>query len=112
MPRPVDTCPFGYDRPKVPVNAPFTELSINVMTLGGIAVAAGLLVAMTSDFTSKQTAPAPTHTVQTSADPTTSQDAWAAGYAGVRPEDVMVRTLPYAWVTAIAILILTAVRFL
>jgi H+/gluconate symporter-like permease len=51
------------------------------------------------------------NTVQTSADPTTSQDAWAAGYAGVRPEDVMVRTLPYAWITAIGILILTAVRF-
>jgi hypothetical protein len=33
-----------------------------------IAVAAGLLVAMTTDFTSKQTAPASTHTVQTSTD--------------------------------------------
>jgi H+/gluconate symporter-like permease len=49
--------------------------------------------------------------VQTSADPTTSQDAWAAGYAGVRPEEVMVRTLPYAWIMAIGVLILTAVRF-
>jgi hypothetical protein len=49
--------------------------------------------------------------VQTSADPTTSQDAWAAGYAGVRPEQVMVRTLPYAWIMAIGVLILTAVRF-
>lgn len=34
--------------------------------------------------------------VQTSSDPTTSQGAWAAGYAVVRPEQVMVRTLPYA----------------
>jgi hypothetical protein len=49
--------------------------------------------------------------VQTSADPTTSQDAWAAGYAGVRPEEVMVRTLPYAWIMAIGVLVLTAVRF-
>jgi hypothetical protein len=50
------------------------------------------------------------NTVQTSADPTTSQDAWAAGYAGVRPEDVMVRTLPYAWITAIGILYLAGRR--
>ena len=33
-----------------------------------IAVAAGLLVAMTTEFTAKQSTPAPAHTVQTSAD--------------------------------------------
>lgn len=49
--------------------------------------------------------------VQTAADPTTSQNAWASGYAGIRPEQVMMRTLPYAWAVAIGSLILTAVRF-
>jgi TRAP-type transport system large permease protein len=49
--------------------------------------------------------------VQTSTDPTTSQSAWAAGYAGVRPEQVMVRTLPYAIAMACGGLILTTVAF-
>jgi TRAP-type transport system large permease protein len=49
--------------------------------------------------------------VQNSSDPTTSQGAWAAGYVGVRPEQVMKRTLPYAWATAVGCLILTAIRF-
>jgi hypothetical protein len=51
------------------------------------------------------------NSVQTSSDPTTSQSAWASAYAGVRPEQVMVRTLPYAWLSAIGMLILTAVLY-
>jgi hypothetical protein len=51
------------------------------------------------------------NTVQTAADPTTSQNAWGAGYAGVRPEQVMVRTLPYAWAMSIAVTVITAIRF-
>jgi hypothetical protein len=51
------------------------------------------------------------NTVQTAADPTTSQAAWAAGYSGVRTEQVMVRTLPYVWFLSIAITIVTAIRF-
>lgn len=34
---------------------------------------------------------------------------WSAQYAGVRPERVMVSTLPYTWVVAIGGLVLTAV---
>jgi hypothetical protein len=45
-------------------------------------------------------------------DPTSTQTVWSAGYAGVRVERVMLQTLPYTWVVAVAGLALTAVRFL
>jgi TRAP-type transport system large permease protein len=45
-------------------------------------------------------------------DPTSTQTVWAAEFAGVRPERLMVRTLPYTWLIAVAGLGLTAVRFL
>jgi TRAP-type transport system large permease protein len=45
-------------------------------------------------------------------DPTSTQTVWSAGYAGVRVERVMLQTLPYTWVLAVAGLTLTAVRFL
>ncbi|GAA5137650.1 transporter [Pseudonocardia adelaidensis] len=45
-------------------------------------------------------------------DPTSTQTVWSAGYAGVRVERVMLQTLPYTWVMAVAGLVLTAVRFL
>ncbi|WP_255948590.1 transporter [Streptomyces odontomachi] len=45
-------------------------------------------------------------------DPTSTQTVWSAEYAGVRPEKVLVRTLPYTWLIAVAGLSLTAVRFL
>ncbi|MCW2538976.1 MAG: transporter [Frankiales bacterium] len=51
------------------------------------------------------------NTVQTASDPTTSQAAWGAGYAGVRTEQVMARTLPYTWILSIAITVVTAIRF-
>jgi hypothetical protein len=49
--------------------------------------------------------------VQTSSDPTTSQGSWAAGYAGIRPEQAMVRTIPYAIAMALGGLILTVIKF-
>ncbi|HEX3816599.1 MAG TPA: hypothetical protein VHX59_27465 [Mycobacteriales bacterium] len=45
-------------------------------------------------------------------DPTSTQTVWSAEYAGVRPEKVMVRTLPYTWVLAVAGLTLTAALYL
>jgi TRAP-type mannitol/chloroaromatic compound transport system permease large subunit len=45
-------------------------------------------------------------------DPTSTQTVWSARYAGVRPEKVMVSTLPYTWVMAIGGLALTSVLFL
>jgi TRAP-type transport system large permease protein len=45
-------------------------------------------------------------------DPTSTQTVWSAEYAGVRPERVMARTLPYTWMLATAGLVLTAVLYL
>jgi TRAP-type mannitol/chloroaromatic compound transport system permease large subunit len=45
-------------------------------------------------------------------DPTSTQTVWSAEYAGVRPERVMARTLPYTWLLATAGLVLTAVLYL
>lgn len=45
-------------------------------------------------------------------DPTSTQTVWSAEYAGVRPERLMLRTLPYTWLISVAGLTLTAVRFL
>jgi TRAP-type mannitol/chloroaromatic compound transport system permease large subunit len=41
-------------------------------------------------------------------DPTSTQTVWSAQYAGVRPERVMISTLPYTWAVAIGGLVLTA----
>lgn len=46
------------------------------------------------------------------ADPTSTQTVWASQYAGVSPQAVMLRVLPYVWVVAIAGIILSAVRYL
>jgi TRAP-type transport system large permease protein len=45
-------------------------------------------------------------------DPTSTQTVWSAQFSGVRPEKVMLQTLPYTWLVAIGGLILTAARFL
>jgi TRAP-type transport system large permease protein len=45
-------------------------------------------------------------------DPTSTQTVWSAEYAGVRPEKLMARTLPYTWLIAASGLTLTAARFL
>ncbi|TNC24108.1 transporter [Amycolatopsis alkalitolerans] len=45
-------------------------------------------------------------------DPTSTQTVWSAEFAGVRPEKLMTRTLPYTWLIAIGGLTLTAARFL
>jgi TRAP-type C4-dicarboxylate transport system permease large subunit len=42
------------------------------------------------------------------ADPTSTQTVWAAQYAGVSPQQVMLRTLPYVWCVALGGLIVTA----
>ncbi|MDU0287870.1 transporter [Saccharothrix longispora] len=44
-------------------------------------------------------------------DPTSTQTVWSAQYAGVRPERVMASTLPYTWVMAVGVLVLTSVLF-
>ncbi|KPI32635.1 TRAP C4-dicarboxylate transport system permease DctM subunit [Actinobacteria bacterium OV320] len=43
------------------------------------------------------------------ADPTSTQTVWSAQYAGVTPQQVMVRTLPYVWAVALGGLCVTAV---
>jgi TRAP-type mannitol/chloroaromatic compound transport system permease large subunit len=45
-------------------------------------------------------------------DPTSTQTVWSAQFAGVRPEKVMVSTLPYTWLMAIGALVLTAVLYI
>jgi H+/gluconate symporter-like permease len=42
------------------------------------------------------------------ADPTSTQTVWSAQYAGVGPQQVMVRTLPYVWVVALGGICVTA----
>ncbi|MFE1025579.1 transporter [Streptomyces sp. NPDC058818] len=46
------------------------------------------------------------------ADPTSTQTVWAAQYAGVSPQQVMVRTLPYVWLVACGGLCVTAALYL
>ncbi|MFF7155271.1 transporter [Streptomyces sp. NPDC008139] len=46
------------------------------------------------------------------ADPTSTQTVWAAQYAGVTPQTVMVRTLPYVWCVALGGFCVTAVQYL
>ncbi|MFE6887433.1 TRAP transporter large permease subunit [Streptomyces sp. NPDC057694] len=46
------------------------------------------------------------------ADPTSTQTVWSAQYAGVSPQAVMVRTLPYVWAVALGGLCVTAVNYL
>lgn len=45
-------------------------------------------------------------------DPTSTQVVWAAQYAGVRPERVMLDTLPYTWIIAAGGIGLAAVLYL
>ena len=44
-------------------------------------------------------------------DPTSTQTVWSAEYAGVRPETVMLRTIPFTWLISAAGVILTAVLY-
>ncbi|MBQ0888248.1 TRAP transporter large permease subunit [Streptomyces sp. RM72] len=46
------------------------------------------------------------------ADPTSTQTVWAAQYAGVSPQQVMVRTLPYVWLVALGGMCVTAALYL
>lgn len=46
------------------------------------------------------------------ADPTSTQTVWAAQYAGVSPQQVMARTLPYVWAVALGGLCVTAATYL
>lgn len=45
-------------------------------------------------------------------DPTSTQTVWASQYSGVAPQQVMIRTLPYVWIVAIAGITLSAIRYL
>ncbi|WP_030901236.1 TRAP transporter large permease subunit [Streptomyces sp. NRRL F-5126] len=46
------------------------------------------------------------------ADPTSTQTVWAAQYAGVGPQQVMARTLPYVWCVALGGFCVTAALYL
>ncbi|MEU6679107.1 TRAP transporter large permease subunit [Streptomyces sp. NPDC046853] len=46
------------------------------------------------------------------ADPTSTQTVWSAQYAGVGPQQVMVRTLPYVWAVALGGFCVTAATYL
>ncbi|MEU9351351.1 transporter [Streptomyces griseoloalbus] len=46
------------------------------------------------------------------ADPTSTQTVWSAQYAGVSPQQVMLRTLPYVWAVACGGLCVTASLYL
>ncbi|MFF1926215.1 transporter [Streptomyces sp. NPDC058221] len=46
------------------------------------------------------------------ADPTSTQTVWSAQYAGVSPQQVMIRTLPYVWAVALGGLCVTAANYL
>ncbi|MEV7683488.1 transporter [Streptomyces sp. NPDC088341] len=46
------------------------------------------------------------------ADPTSTQTVWAAQYAGVTPQQVMARTLPYVWFVALGGFSVTAALYL
>ena len=46
------------------------------------------------------------------ADPTSTQTVWAAQYAGVTPQQVMARTLPYVWLVALGGFCVTAALYL
>ncbi|MFD6194460.1 TRAP transporter large permease subunit [Streptomyces sp. NPDC060275] len=46
------------------------------------------------------------------ADPTSTQTVWAAQYAGVSPQQVMARTLPYVWLVALGGMCVTAALYL
>ncbi|WP_405986863.1 transporter [Streptomyces sp. NBC_00872] len=46
------------------------------------------------------------------ADPTSTQTVWAAQYAGVTPQQVMARTLPYVWFVALGGFGVTAALYL
>ncbi|MEV0091142.1 TRAP transporter large permease subunit [Streptomyces sp. NPDC050738] len=46
------------------------------------------------------------------ADPTSTQTVWSSQYAGVSPQQVMARTLPYVWVVALGGLCVTAATYL
>ncbi|MER7235221.1 TRAP transporter large permease subunit [Streptomyces olivaceus] len=45
------------------------------------------------------------------ADPTSTQTVWAAQYAGVSPQQVMLRTLPYVWLVALGGMCVTAAQY-
>ncbi|MET7642915.1 TRAP transporter large permease subunit [Streptomyces sp. NPDC005426] len=46
------------------------------------------------------------------ADPTSTQTVWSAQYAGVTPQRVMLRTLPYVWAVALGGFCVTAASYL
>ncbi|MEU4501918.1 transporter [Streptomyces sp. NPDC024089] len=46
------------------------------------------------------------------ADPTSTQTVWSAQYAGVTPQQVMIRTLPYVWAVALGGFCVTAATYL
>lgn len=45
-------------------------------------------------------------------DPTSTQTVWSAQYAGVTPQQVMLRTLPYVWAVALGGFCVTAASYL
>jgi len=50
--------------------------------------------------------------VQGICDPTNTHNVWVADYLGLDVQDILKRTLPYAWLMAVGGLVIAAIRFL
>lgn len=97
---------FGVLTPLCLYRGPFNIYGLgagiaSVLVAGGIYPAMGVLGLMSSY-----------NQVLGVSDPTSTQTVWSAEYAGVRPERVLARTLPYTWGLAVVGLTLTAVLYL
>jgi H+/gluconate symporter-like permease len=97
---------FGLLAPLCLYRGPFNIYGLgagiaSVLIAGGVYPAMGVLGLMSSY-----------NEMLGVSDPTSTQTVWSAEYAGVRPERVLARTLPYTWLLAVAGLVLTAVLYL
>lgn len=97
---------FGLLTPLCLYRGPFNIYGLgagiaSVLVAGGVYPAMGVLGLMSSY-----------NEVLGVSDPTSTQTVWSAEYAGVRPQRVLARTLPYTWALGVAGLILTAALYL
>lgn len=97
---------FGLLTPLCLYRGPFNIYGLgagiaSVLVAGGVYPAMGVLGLMSSY-----------NQVLGVSDPTSTQTVWSAEYAGVRPQRVLARTLPYTWAMGVAGLVLTAALYL
>ncbi|GAA3514611.1 hypothetical protein [Actinocatenispora rupis] len=97
---------FGLLTPLCLYRGPFNIYGLgagiaSVLVAGGVYPVMGVLGLMSSY-----------NQVLGVSDPTSTQTVWSAEYAGVRPQRVLARTLPYTWCLGIAGLVLTAALYL